>query len=106
VERACVYRYTQTQKHTRRTEKHDAMEHRYNAVMNKSQYQRDRAHALAFSKAPYPPQVGEEVSIEGGGEGGGETDKRTETETDRDKEIKRKRKKESERKGEGGSEGE
>ena len=37
-------------------EKHDAMEHRYNAVMNKSMYQRERAQALAFSKDPFPAQ--------------------------------------------------
>jgi hypothetical protein len=37
-------------------EKHDAMEHRYNVVMNKSMYQRERAQALAFSKEPFPPQ--------------------------------------------------
>jgi len=37
-------------------EKHDAMEHRYNVVMNKSLYQRERAQALAFSKEPFPPQ--------------------------------------------------
>jgi len=60
------------------------MEHRYNAVMNKSQYQRARAHALAFSKAPYPPQVGGEVSIQGGG--GGERKKKK-------KKKKRKKKK-------------
>ena len=38
------------------TEKHDAMENRYKAVMNNCQYQRSRAEALAFSKEPFPPQ--------------------------------------------------
>ena len=38
-------------------EKHDAKQIRYKAVMDKCQYERDRAHALAFSKAPYPPQA-------------------------------------------------
>ena len=37
-------------------EKHDAMEHRYNSMMNKCQYERDRAKALAFNKDPFPAQ--------------------------------------------------
>lgn len=37
-------------------EKHDNMEDRYKAVMNKCQYQRSRAEALAFSKEPFPAQ--------------------------------------------------
>lgn len=36
-------------------EKHHAMKHRYDAVLNKVEYQRKRAQALAFSKEPFPP---------------------------------------------------
>jgi hypothetical protein len=36
------------------TEKHKAMKHRYNAVLNKCEHQREHAQALAFSKEPYP----------------------------------------------------
>lgn len=36
------------------TEKHEAMKHRYNAVLNKCEHQRERAQALAFSKEPFP----------------------------------------------------
>ena len=35
-------------------EKHHAMKHRYDAVLNKVEYQRKRAQALAFSKEPFP----------------------------------------------------
>jgi len=37
-------------------EKHDAMEHRYQTMVRRSDYQRARAEALAFKKEPFPAQ--------------------------------------------------
>ena len=39
------------------TERHQAMKHRYDTVLNKVEYQRKRAQALAFSKEPYPSMI-------------------------------------------------